>query len=123
MSSLADRIKIMRMLRGSSSTGVDSDVNDDNNDFHHPDISLSIQFILNCGGEIAGSCQGGKWEKVMPCLYLLHQAKNDSNNFIHSCCIFTKVQHQVPLTSSIRLATFLMKLACHTLPVETIVSV
>jgi hypothetical protein len=68
MSSLADRIKTMRMLRGSSSTGVVSDVNDDNNDFHHPDISLSIQFILNCGGEIAGSCQGGKWEKVMSCL-------------------------------------------------------
>jgi len=53
MSSLADRIKIARILRGA--LGVN-----DRNDFQSPDISLSIQFLLNCGGEVAGSCQGGK---------------------------------------------------------------
>mmetsp|Transcript_22868 Transcript_22868/g.28054 ORF Transcript_22868/g.28054 Transcript_22868/m.28054 type:complete len:363 (-) Transcript_22868:215-1303(-) len=40
ISSLGDRIKIARGGQGS-------------------DINLSIQFILNCGGEIAGSCHGG----------------------------------------------------------------
>jgi hypothetical protein len=61
MSSLADRIKIMRKLKGfsSASTGVDTGEHD-STDFHYPDISLSIQFVLNCGGEIAGSCQGGE---------------------------------------------------------------
>jgi len=49
MSSLADRIKIARMTAGS-----EGDI------FPGPDISLSIQFILNCGGEVAGSCHGGK---------------------------------------------------------------
>mmetsp|Transcript_38710 Transcript_38710/g.81404 ORF Transcript_38710/g.81404 Transcript_38710/m.81404 type:complete len:358 (+) Transcript_38710:33-1106(+) len=40
LSSLADRIKIARGCSG-------------------VDINLSIQFILNCGGDIAGSCHGG----------------------------------------------------------------
>lgn len=40
MSALADRIKIARGGLGD-------------------DINLSIQYILNCGGEIAGSCHGG----------------------------------------------------------------
>lgn len=40
LSSLADRIKISRKAKG-------------------PDINLSIQFILNCGGGVAGSCHGG----------------------------------------------------------------
>jgi len=40
LSSLADRIKIARNCEGD-------------------DINLSIQFVLNCGGEIAGSCHGG----------------------------------------------------------------
>lgn len=40
MSSLADRIKIARLGKGD-------------------DINLSIQFILNCGTEDAGSCHGG----------------------------------------------------------------
>lgn len=48
MSTLADRIKIARMT---SSTSEDDE---------GPDISFSIQFILNCGGEIAGSCHGGE---------------------------------------------------------------
>lgn len=29
-----------------------------------PDISLSIQFILNCGGGVAGSCHGGSHSGV-----------------------------------------------------------
>lgn len=40
LSSLADRVKISRKARG-------------------PDINLSIQYILNCGTETAGSCHGG----------------------------------------------------------------
>jgi len=40
LSSLADRIKIARNAEGT-------------------DINLSIQFILNCGTEVAGSCYGG----------------------------------------------------------------
>lgn len=40
LSSLADRIKIARKAEGD-------------------DINLSIQYVLNCGAEIAGSCYGG----------------------------------------------------------------
>jgi cathepsin X len=40
LSSLADRIKIARKAQGD-------------------DINLSIQFVLNCGTDIAGSCHGG----------------------------------------------------------------
>lgn len=40
LSSLADRIKIARDCKGD-------------------DINLSIQFILNCAGDVAGSCHGG----------------------------------------------------------------
>jgi len=43
LSALADRIKIQRMKAGLGG----------------PDINLSIQYILNCGAEIAGSCHGG----------------------------------------------------------------
>jgi cathepsin X len=40
LSSLADRIKIDRMAKGD-------------------DINLSIQYVLNCGGKVGGSCLGG----------------------------------------------------------------
>lgn len=40
LSALADRIKIAR-------------------DAKSPDIDLSVQHVLNCGGDIAGSCYGG----------------------------------------------------------------
>uniref|UniRef100_A0A7S2XRN5 Peptidase C1A papain C-terminal domain-containing protein n=1 Tax=Attheya septentrionalis TaxID=420275 RepID=A0A7S2XRN5_9STRA len=40
VSALADRIKIARKAQGE-------------------DINLSIQYILNCAGEVAGSCHGG----------------------------------------------------------------
>jgi len=40
LSALADRIKIARNAKG-------------------PDVDLSIQFILNCGSGVAGSCYGG----------------------------------------------------------------
>ena len=42
MSALADRIKI--------ANGKHS---------HTPDVNLAIQFILNCGTDVAGSCHGG----------------------------------------------------------------
>jgi len=45
LSSLADRIKIARHVSSTSTT-------------KGPDIQLSIQFVLNCGG-VAGSCHGG----------------------------------------------------------------
>eukprot|EP00550_Attheya_septentrionalis_P003843 CAMPEP_0198286208 /NCGR_PEP_ID=MMETSP1449-20131203/5344_1 /TAXON_ID=420275 /ORGANISM="Attheya septentrionalis, Strain CCMP2084" /LENGTH=331 /DNA_ID=CAMNT_0043983881 /DNA_START=224 /DNA_END=1219 /DNA_ORIENTATION=+ len=45
LSSLADRIKIARHTTNST-TGA-------------PDINLSIQFVLNCGTDVAGSCHGG----------------------------------------------------------------
>jgi len=40
LSSLADRIKIARKAQG-------------------PDVNLAVQYILNCGNGIAGSCHGG----------------------------------------------------------------
>eukprot|EP01003_Olkasia_polycarbonata_P003452 NODE_213_length_1197_cov_293.869338_g160_i1.p1 GENE.NODE_213_length_1197_cov_293.869338_g160_i1~~NODE_213_length_1197_cov_293.869338_g160_i1.p1 ORF type:complete len:355 (-),score=102.67 NODE_213_length_1197_cov_293.869338_g160_i1:132-1166(-) len=40
LSALADRIKIARKAQGI-------------------DLNLAVQFILNCGGEVAGSCHGG----------------------------------------------------------------
>lgn len=58
ISSLADRIKIARSYRRKTSRvllqgGGDLDTPDG------ADINLSIQFVLNCGAHIAGSCQGG----------------------------------------------------------------
>jgi cathepsin X len=44
LSSLADRIKIARDTRGTTDGG---------------DIHLSIQYVLNCGSDVAGSCHGG----------------------------------------------------------------
>lgn len=41
LSSLSDRIKIARKGKGG------------------PDINLSIQYVLNCGTDVAGSCYGG----------------------------------------------------------------
>lgn len=53
VSVLMDRIKIVRMqyLRDADELY--------NEDGYFPDVSLSTQFLLNCGGEIAGSCKGG----------------------------------------------------------------
>lgn len=45
LSSLADRIKIARKAQGD-------------------EINLSIQYILNCGGSVAGSCHGGSHSGV-----------------------------------------------------------
>lgn len=42
MSALADRIKIANGKHA-----------------HSPDVNLAIQFILNCGADVAGSCHGG----------------------------------------------------------------
>jgi cathepsin X len=67
MSSLADRIKIARLTnfttRDSDDGGAKispSDSDDGGAKISLFDISLSIQFILNCGASIAGSCLGGK---------------------------------------------------------------
>ena len=53
MSALADRIKIARGGQGFE-TG-----NRKQRQEGGDEINLSIQFILNCGGGIAGSCHGG----------------------------------------------------------------
>jgi cathepsin X len=45
LQSLADRIKIARDAKG-------------------VDINLSVQYILNCGGGMAGSCHGGSHSGV-----------------------------------------------------------
>lgn len=45
LQSLADRIKIARKGKG-------------------VDINLSVQYILNCGGNMAGSCHGGSHSGV-----------------------------------------------------------
>ncbi len=58
MSSLADRIKIARL------TNSTAGYSDDGVNVSLFDISLSIQFILNCGASIAGSCHGGKFLEV-----------------------------------------------------------
>jgi hypothetical protein len=50
---IADRIKIIRLQYLRSGDEFDEDG-------FYPDVSLSIQFILNCGAEIAGSCKGGE---------------------------------------------------------------
>ena len=53
VSVLMDRIKIIRMMYL-----LDEDLGD-SEDGNFPAISLSTQFILNCGAEMAGSCKGG----------------------------------------------------------------
>ena len=53
LSVLADRIKIARTQY------LRDDEEEDNDDEFLPDIYLSVQFLLNCGGDIAGSCNGG----------------------------------------------------------------
>lgn len=59
LSVLADRIKIARRydviqrkqkLKPQSSTSIVD---------NHDDLNFSIQFLLNCGAEVAGSCKGG----------------------------------------------------------------
>uniref|UniRef100_A0A7S1Z433 Peptidase C1A papain C-terminal domain-containing protein n=1 Tax=Trieres chinensis TaxID=1514140 RepID=A0A7S1Z433_TRICV len=54
LSSLADRIKIDRIIRKS-----DGSAKEKRTPGVGPDINLSIQFLLNCGSDIAGSCHGG----------------------------------------------------------------
>ena len=53
LSSLADRIKIFRLHHR------EEDRQPVKNDIH-----FSIQYVLNCGGEIAGSCHGGSMTGV-----------------------------------------------------------
>jgi len=59
LSSLADRIKIARKASGD-------------------DINLSVQFILNCGGEIAGSCHGGSHSGVYELIKKVGQVPYDT---------------------------------------------
>ena len=51
LTSLADRIKIARIRQQYNKDNHDAAVGED--------IQLSIQFVLNCGSGIAGSCHGG----------------------------------------------------------------
>lgn len=56
LSSLADRIKVFRLLHNDDSHATPS--------LHASDINLSIQFVLNCGADVAGSCHGGSMHGV-----------------------------------------------------------
>jgi len=74
MSSIADRIKIQR--KGA-----------------WPDINLAIQYILNCGSDSAGSCDGGSAEGafafaqngIPESTCLQYQAIDDSCSAINTC--------------------------------------
>ena len=63
LSSLADRIKIDRLLHSSPRDhellSLSSSSSYRMNDSVVDDIHLSIQFVLNCGSDVAGSCHGG----------------------------------------------------------------
>lgn len=83
LSALADRIKIARMGEG-------------------PDISLSIQYILNCGRGVAGSCHGGSasgvydfvkahsgyvpYETCMPYLACSHESREGFCRHVDTTC-------------------------------------
>lgn len=56
MSVLADRIKINRI------NFLQDEGDEYSEDQYHPDVHLSVQFLLNCGGDTAGTCNGGKSE-------------------------------------------------------------
>lgn len=56
LSSLADRINLDRVAKRKKNSGTKQQMDDD--------INLSIQFVLNCGGKVAGSCQGGSHSGV-----------------------------------------------------------
>ena len=54
MTVLADRIKVIRQIF------LRDKEEEDDEDGLFPDVHLSVQYLLNCGGEVAGSCKGGK---------------------------------------------------------------
>ncbi|KAL7558261.1 hypothetical protein ACA910_009931 [Epithemia clementina (nom. ined.)] len=70
LSSLADRIKIARTTarqNNHDSRSRNDEKKDNNNEPNMAvvdDINLSIQFVLNCGSDIAGSCLGGSHSGV-----------------------------------------------------------
>lgn len=80
MSSIADRIKILR--KGA-----------------WPDYNLAIQFILNCGTSMAGSCDGGSAEGafqfaqsgIPEATCLQYDANDDACSAINTCrnCVGT----------------------------------
>ena len=74
LSSLGDRIKIARKAQGD-------------------DINLSIQFILNCGTEMAGSCHGGYVSTGIVARWLLVESRNTRRVFL---CVFVVVLLLVP---------------------------
>ena len=58
ISSLNDRIKIARFFLQNQQS-VRSNNNDSASKDHKDDILLSIQFVLNCASQVAGTCNGG----------------------------------------------------------------
>ncbi|CAD7952777.1 unnamed protein product [Amoebophrya sp. A25] len=66
ISSLSDRIKIAR--KGKS-----------------PDINLSVQHVLNCGGDIAGSCYGGSQSGAYQFIHDNGYVAYDSGNPYLAC--------------------------------------
>merc|ERR1712038_908200 len=94
ISALADRIKIAR-------EGTPG-----------PDINLSIQFILNCGADIAGSCHGGYHTGVYELIQTMgnvpfhtcHAPVNRTRDSVHTLILHAPRQISVrPVTPSVRL--------------------
>lgn len=59
LSSLADRIQIARFHHDNTGTKPDVTTTTDPYNAVRDEIHLSIQFVLNCGAQVAGSCLGG----------------------------------------------------------------
>eukprot|EP00559_Dactyliosolen_fragilissimus_P008036 CAMPEP_0184870268 /NCGR_PEP_ID=MMETSP0580-20130426/36920_1 /TAXON_ID=1118495 /ORGANISM="Dactyliosolen fragilissimus" /LENGTH=282 /DNA_ID=CAMNT_0027372257 /DNA_START=119 /DNA_END=965 /DNA_ORIENTATION=+ len=59
MSSLADRIKIARYFHSDHDGNTNKNNSDNTDTDTNTDINLSVQFLLNCGANYAGSCHGG----------------------------------------------------------------
>jgi cathepsin X len=93
MSSIADRIKILR--KGA-----------------WPDYNLAIQFILNCGTNVAGSCDGGSAEGafqfaqsgIPEATCLQYDANDDACLPINTCrnCVSQAHTRAFPISLSTR---------------------
>eukprot|EP00549_Striatella_unipunctata_P025469 CAMPEP_0118690244 /NCGR_PEP_ID=MMETSP0800-20121206/9991_1 /TAXON_ID=210618 ORGANISM="Striatella unipunctata, Strain CCMP2910" /NCGR_SAMPLE_ID=MMETSP0800 /ASSEMBLY_ACC=CAM_ASM_000638 /LENGTH=210 /DNA_ID=CAMNT_0006587839 /DNA_START=293 /DNA_END=922 /DNA_ORIENTATION=- len=108
LSVLADRIKISRILSSSynnnnhNNTAAGANNNNDNNNNNIDDINLSIQHVLNCATDMAGSCHGGKesgtyqwihqkngfvvYDTCQPYLACSHESQEGFCPFIDTTC-------------------------------------
>ena len=59
LSSFADRINIAHRTKSLQSSLLSDENQNEKNNLCRNEINLSIQYILNCAGSVAGSCHGG----------------------------------------------------------------